>query len=400
MPDLATVQAFLTPAHEALAAELARFTAEVIAPLPEPRDDDAGRAQARVILEHLGTGGWLRHAVPAADPSAAVDSPDGVVMPDLRTCCLIRESLAGASPLADDIFAIQCLASLPVAIAGSDAQRARVLPGAADGTRMMAFAMTESEAGSDVAAMRTRAVHDGDGWRLDGGKTLISNGGMADTYVVFAVTDPEAGHRGLSCFLVDADTPGFRFAKAQVLAAAHPLGEIAFEGCRVPDDALLGAPGDGFRLGLRTLDRLRTTVAAAACGMAERALAEALDHATTRRQFGQPLADFQLVQAKLAQMATSLTASRLLTYRAAALADGGQERVTLEAAMAKSYATEAAQQVVDDAVQIVGGRGVLADHPVDRLYRSVRALRIYEGATEVQYLVIARQLLRAHAAEV
>jgi acyl-CoA dehydrogenase len=232
---------------------------------------------------------------------------------------------------------------------------------------------------------------------LTGRKTFISNAGLADFYVVFASTDPAAGRKGLSCFVVPAETPGLLFQGAQVLSAPHPLGDIAFADCRVPADHRLGAEGRGLALGLATLDRLRATVGAAACGMAARALAEALSHARTRRQFGQPLAEFQLVQQKLARMATDLAAARLLVYRAAAAADAGAERVTLESAMAKAFATEVAQRIVDDAVQILGGRGVLASHPVDRLYRSVRALRIYEGTTEIQHLVIAGQLLKGAA---
>jgi acyl-CoA dehydrogenase len=259
---------------------------------------------------------------------------------------------------------------------------------------MAAFAMTEAEAGSDVAAMATRARRDGDSYVLNGAKSYISNAGIADFYVVFASTDPEAGGRGISCFLVPADAPGFRFAGAQVLSAPHPLGEIALEECRVPAANRLGEEGRGFALGLQTLDRMRATVGAAACGMAARALEEATEHARSRRQFGKPLAEFQLVQDKLARMATGLSASRLLVYRAAWEADRGAERVTLEAAMAKSFATETAQRIIDDAVQILGARGVLAAHPVDRLYRAVRALRIYEGTTEIQRLVIAGQLLR------
>src|SRR6185436_14907635 len=238
-----------------------------------------------------------------------------------------------------------------------------------------------------VASLATVARRAGDGWQLDGRKTLISNAGIADVYCVFAATDRAAGSRGLSCFLVPADAPGLRFAGAQVLSAPHPLGELAFESCRLPADALLGDEGGGFKLGMRTLDRLRPTVAAAACGMAARSLEEAIAHARARRQFGEPLASFQLVQAKLATMATELTAARLLVYRAAWEADRGADRITLEAAMAKSFATEAAQRIVDAAVQVIGGRGVLADHVVDRLYRAVRALRIYEGTTEVQHLV-------------
>jgi acyl-CoA dehydrogenase len=264
----------------------------------------------------------------------------------------------------------------------------------AAGRAMAAFAMTEPEAGSDVAAIGTRAVRGDDDYVLDGAKTLISNAGIADFYVVFATTDPARGKKGISCFVIGADTPGLRFVRRQVLSAAHPLGEIAFEGCRVPDECRLGSEGEGLSLGLATLDLLRTTVAAAACGMAGRALREALEHALVRRQFGKPLAEFQLVQARLAEMATGLAAARLLTYRAAWEKDTGAARVTLESAMAKSFATEAAQRIVDAAVQIVGGRGVLAEHPLDRLYRSVRALRIYEGTTEIQQLIIASQLIR------
>jgi acyl-CoA dehydrogenase len=278
-------------------------------------------------------------------------------------------------------------------LAGSDALRERWLGPLARGEAMAAFAMTEAEAGSDVAAMTTTARRDGGGWVLDGDKTFISNAGIADFYTVFATTDRAAGARGIACFVVPADAPGLEFAGAQVLSAPHPLGEIRFAGCRVGGDALLAGPYDGYKLGLATLDRLRATVAAAACGMAARALDEALDHARGRQQFGKPLAEFQLVQDKLARMATDLAAARLLTYRAAWVKDRGAERVTLESSMAKAFATEAAQRIVDDAVQILGGRGVLADHPVDRLYRSVRSLRIYEGTTEIQRLVVARQLL-------
>src|SRR6185436_16773315 len=251
----------------------------------------------------------------------------------------------------------------------------------------------EPEAGSDVASLATRARRDSDHYVLDGGKCFISNAGIADYYTTFATLDPAAGSRGICCVVVPADTPGLRFVRPQILSAPHPLGEIAFEGCRVPVANRLGEEGKGFALGLKTLDRLRATVGAAACGMAARALAEAIRHAGSRRQFGKPLAEFQLVQEKLARMATGLAAARLLVYRAAWEADRGAERVTLEAAMAKAFATEAAQRIVDGAVQLIGGRGVLADHPVDRLYRAVRALRIYEGTTEVQHLVIARQIV-------
>ena len=387
MPDVPTIRAFLDERHPDLAEAVEAFAESEIASLPSAHEDDDARRQAKQILARLGKAGWIRHAIPETYGGTA----DG---PDLRACCLIREALAAASPLADSVYALQCLGSMPVTLAGSEGLRQRILPEVAGGRLMSAFAMTEPDAGSDVGGMRTRARRDGEDWVLDGRKHFITNAGVADYYVVFAVTDPEAGHRGLSCFLVEADRPGFRFERPQVLSEPHPLGEIAFEGCRVPGENLLGREGQGFKVGMRTLDRLRATVAAAACGMAERALAESLEHARVRQQFGQPLADFQLVQQKLARMATELAAARLLTYRAAQAADGGAERVTLESAMAKSYATEAAQRIVDDAVQILGGRGVMRDHPVDRLYRAVRALRIYEGTTEIQHVVIARQLLR------
>jgi len=386
VPDLALLRPFLDDRHRALTAEAAAFAAREVAPLPPPADDAAGRAQARELLRLLGEGGLLRHAVPAA----AGGSP----YPDLRACCLIRETLAAASPLADAVFALQCLGSLPIALAGGEALRRRWLPEVAAGRAMAAFAMTEPEAGSDVAALATTARRDGDDYVLDGRKILISNAGIADFYCVFAATDRAAGARGLSCFLVEADARGLRFAGAQVLSAPHPLGEIALENCRVPAAQRLGEEGEGFKLGMRTLDRLRPTVAAAACGMAERALAEAVAHARRRRQFGRPLAEFQLVQEKLARSAVDLAAARLLVYRAAAEGDAGAERLTLPAAMAKAFATEAAQRIVDDALQVLGGQGALADHPVERLYRAVRALRIYEGTTEIQHLVIARELLR------
>ncbi len=388
MPEIATVRTFLEEQHLELAGRVEIFAREQIRSLPSPVDDGAARVQAREILGLLGRGGWSAYAVPAefGGPSPAVD---------LRACCLIREALAAASPLADAVFALQCLGAMPIALAGSDEVRSRWLSEVATGRAMTAFAMTESAAGSDVAAMTTRAERDGDEYILDGRKNLISNAGLADVYTVFAVSEPGAGTRGLSAFVVPADTPGLRFVGPQVLSAPHPLGEIEFDGCRVPAAARLGEAGEGFKLGMRTLDRLRATVAAAACGMASRALEEALAHVRERRQFGKALAEFQLTQQRIARMATDLAAARLLVYRASLAADGGADRVTVESAMAKAFATEAAQRIVDDAVQLLGGLGVLADHPVDRLYRAVRALRIYEGTTEIQHLVIAREVLRS-----
>lgn len=373
------VRAFLEDRHIELAARVRAFSQTTIRPRPEPHDDEAARQEARTFAELLGSGGWL-------EPIGAED---------LRACCLIRESLAAASPLADAIFALQALGGMPLLLSGAAPGTpawewlARMLEGAAIG----AFAMTEPEAGSDVASLGTRAVQQGDSWVLSGHKTLISNAGLADVYTVFAATDPEAGTRGISCFLVPADTDGLRFIGPQIMSEPHPLGEIGFDECAVPADHLIGEPGQGFKLGMTTLDRLRPTVAAAACGMAARALEEALDHSTQREQFGQKLADFQLTKQKLGRMAIDLVAARLLTYRAAWEKDGGAERITLEASMAKAFATEAAQRIVDDAVQILGGRGVLAESPVDRLYRAVRALRIYEGTTEIQHLIIARAML-------
>jgi acyl-CoA dehydrogenase len=378
MPDCRPIRPFLDERHEALAGRAASFVAEAIAGRPQPADDAAARIESRSLLTLLGAGGWLQ---PILDL-------------DLRGCCLMREALGEASPLADAVFALQGLGTTAILLGGTPAQKERWLGPIARGEVMTAFAMTEPSAGSDVAGIATTAAREGAGYVLDGRKTLISNAGIADLYAVFASTDRTRGSKGLSCFLVEATAPGLRFAGAQVLSAPHPLGELAFERCRVPADALLGQEGRGYALGLATLDRLRPTVAAAACGMAARALAEALVHVRGRRQFGRPLADFQLVQQKLARMATDLTAARLLTYRAAYEKDRGQERITTEAAMAKSFATEMAQRAVDDAIQLIGGLGVLAEHPVDRLYRAVRALRIYEGTTEIQQLIIAGELLK------
>jgi acyl-CoA dehydrogenase len=379
--DLGPIGAFLDERHGAFAEKIAALAARDVALRPVPADDASARIEARALLARLGAGGAFE---PIRDR-------------DWRSCCLAREALAAASPLADAVFALQGLGTLPILLAENEAMRARWVDDAIAGRAMAAFAMTEREAGSDAAAIATAARRDGGDYVLDGAKTLISNAGIADFYTVFASTDRAAGGKGISCFVVPAASAGLRFTGAQVLSAPHPLGEIAFEGCRVPAANRLGEEGRGLALGLATLDRLRATVGAAACGMAARALGEALDHARARRQFGKPLAEFQIVQEKLARMATDLTAARLLVYRAAWASDRGAARVTLEAAMAKAFATEAAQRIVDDAVQILGGAGVIASHPVDRLYRAVRALRIYEGTTEIQHLVIAGQILKGDA---
>jgi acyl-CoA dehydrogenase len=383
MSDTHTVRAFLEAEHHPWCAAVAAFASRDLASRSEARTDEAAREEARALLELMGEEG--------------VFAPIGTR--DLRGCCLAREVIAAASPLADAVWALQGLGITPLLLAGTDEQRKRWAEPALAGSLMSAFAITEREAGSDVASMRSRAVRDGGDYVIDGHKWFISNAGIADYYVVFASTDPEAGSRGITAFVVPADTDGLRFVAPQVMSAPHPLGELEFDGCRVPEGNRIGDEGRGFMLGLATLDQLRPTVGAAACGMAERALREALDHAVGREQFGQPLADFQLIQEKLGRMAIELTAARMLVYRAAYEKDLGAERITTEAAMAKAYATEAAQRIIDHAVQILGGRGVMAEHPVDRLYRSVRALRIYEGTTEIQHLIIAGQMVAEAKAE-
>jgi alkylation response protein AidB-like acyl-CoA dehydrogenase len=288
---------------------------------------------------------------------------------------------------------MQGLGAGAISLFGTDAQREYYLPRVARGEAIAAFALSEPDAGSDVAAMQCAARLDGDAYVLDGEKTWISNGGIADFYVVFARTGEAPGARGISAFIVDAGTAGFEIAERIEVIAPHPLARLRFGGCRIPASQRIGAAGQGFKVAMATLDVFRTSVAAAALGFARRAFDEALAHATNRKMFGQTLADFQLTQAKLADMATRIDASALLTYRAAWERDRGM-KVTKEAAMAKMTATESAQQVIDAAVQMFGGLGVTSGHPAEQLYREIRALRIYEGATEVQQLIIARELLR------
>ncbi len=371
------VAVFLEPEHLALADRVSSWARKALEARPEPQDDERARREARRLVGEMGEAGWY----------------GPVERQDSRGLCIVRETLAGASPLADAVVALQALSATPLILFGSDAQRRRWVKELISGRAMGAFAMTEPDAGSDVAAMRTTAQRDGADWVIEGKKHLISNAGLADLHIVFAVTSPGQGSRGISAFLVPADAQGLRFDRAQVMAAPHPLGRLVFDGCRVGGDALLGAIDQGFKLGMTTLDRVRPSVGAAACGMAARALEEAVSHARKRRQFGQPLGDLQLVRAKLGEMATELDAARLLVYRAAWERDRGASRITTPAAMAKSFATEAAQRIVDGSMQIVGGRGVLLGHPVERLYRAVRALRIYEGATDVLRLVIGAALL-------
>jgi acyl-CoA dehydrogenase len=370
---------FFDERHRTLAADLGAWAAKHV---EEENDDEAAACRALVLA--MGEAGWLRLCVPA--PAGLHERLDA------RSLCLARETLGYRSALADFAFAMQGLGSGPISIFGTDEQRARWLPAVAHGEALAAFALSEAEAGSDVAALATTARRDGDEWILDGEKTWISNAGIADFYVVFARTG-EAGSRGLSAFVVPADTPGLEVTKQIPLIAPHPLGTLTFTGCRVPHSALIGEPGQGMRIALATLDVFRSTVGAAALGFARRALDETLAHVCRRELFGGTLADLAVVQQKLATMATEIDASAGLVYRAAWTKDAGAERVTKEAAMAKAYATEAAQRVIDDAVQLFGGQGVTAGSIVERLYRDIRPLRIYEGATEIQHLVIARQLL-------
>jgi acyl-CoA dehydrogenase len=309
------------------------------------------------------------------------------------TLCLIREELARTCLPAEELFAIQGLGSYPLLLAGTDAQKARYLPALARGDQVPAFALTEPDAGSDAAALGTRAERDGDGWRLTGVKRFISNAPVADVYVVFAKTAPDRGTKGISAFIVPGSTPGLSGTPMRTLAP-HVIGELAFDGCRLPAESLLGGEGEGWRVAMGTLDVFRASVGAQAVGLARAALDLSLAHAKSRVQFGQPLAQFQLVQAKLADMATELRAARLLVYSAARLKDAGTARVTLESSMAKLYATEMASRVIDQAVQIHGGLGVLRGTPIERLYREARAPRIYEGTSEIQRLIIARQLLK------
>jgi alkylation response protein AidB-like acyl-CoA dehydrogenase len=312
---------------------------------------------------------------------------------DVRSLCLIRETLGYASGLGEFAFAMQGLGAGPISLFGSEALKRKYLPGVAAGTAIAAFAISEADAGSDVAAMQTTARRDGASIVIDGEKTWISNAGIASHYVVFCRW-PEGGDRSFIALVVDADTPGLVVAHTIDVMAPHPLGTVTLSGCRVSSDQVIGEPGKGMRVALGTLDLFRTTVGAAALGFARRALDEAVAHVRERRAFGQALADFQLTQAGIADMATAIDAAALLAYRSAWTKDVRKARVTREAAMAKMYATEAAQQVIDDAVQICGGLGVMRGHPVERLYREVRALRIYEGATEVQKIIIARELLK------
>jgi acyl-CoA dehydrogenase len=344
--------------------------------------DDVDTA-CRELVKKLGRDGWLKHS--------AMDPDFGGTL-EVRTLCLIRETLARHDGLADFAFAMQGLGAGAISLFGTATQR-QWLTRTRAGKAIAAFALSEPGSGSDVAGIETTARHDGDDYILDGEKTWISNGGIADFYVVFARTGEAPGAKGLSAFIVPADLAGLSIAERIDVIAPHPLARIRFEAARVPASAMIGKPGEGFKIAMATLDVFRTTVGAAAVGFARRALDETTERARARRLFGAPLSDLQMVQAHIADMALDIDAAALLVYRAAWAKDNGAARVTREAAMAKLFATDRAQEVIDKAVQIHGGDGVRRGHIVERLYREIRALRIYEGASEVQKVVIARQTL-------
>jgi acyl-CoA dehydrogenase len=379
---------FLGPEHGAFAAELDAFAASGALDGIDHGDTDNA---CRTLVRRLGAAGLLRACVPKGY--------GGLVDPiESRRICLARETLAYHDGLADFAFAMQGLGTGAISLAGAEAMKESILPKVAAGEMIAAFALSEAGAGSDVAAMSCAARRDGDHYVLTGEKTWISNGGIADIYAVFARTDEAPGTRGISAFVVFPDDPGFSIADRIDVVAPHPLATIRFTEMRIPASRRLGAPGEGFKIAMRTLDIFRASVAAAALGFARRALDEARDHARQRRMFGATLADLQLTQAKLGEMATMIDSAALLTYRAAWRRDVERAATTREAAMAKMAATENAQRVIDAAVQMFGGRGVRTGEIVESLYREIRALRIYEGATEVQKLIIARDLLKHHAA--
>jgi acyl-CoA dehydrogenase len=383
---------FFEARHRELYAHVSAWSRQNLDGAAHPETRDSVDALCISLVKGLAAAGLTRYSVPTPKGGAAGDF-------DVRAISLIRESLSRHVGLADFAFAMQGLGSGAIVLAGTEELQAKFLPRVATGEAVAAFALSEPEAGSDVAAMQCRARRDGDHYVLDGIKTWISNGGIADFYCVFARTeaaevrfDGTTAARGISAFVVDADAPGLSIAARIDLIAPHPMATLKFDSCRIPVAARLGSEGEGFKIAMRTLDVFRTSVAAAALGFAQRALDESILHAKSRRMFGRKLAGFQLTQTALAEMATELDAARLLTYRAAWLRDSGQ-RVTKEAAMAKLTATETAQRVIDRAVQMFGARGVVRGEVVERLYRDIRALRIYEGATEVQKLIIGRELL-------
>ena len=379
---------FFEEQHRTFKTNLQTWTSQQFAGL-EGHDEsrDAIDRECVSLVKALGQGGWLKPAIAGKAHGGAAD------VIDTRTICMLREELAWHHGLADFAFAMQGLGSGAISLKGTPEQQADYLPRVAKGDALAAFALSEPDAGSDVAAMQCSAVETAEGYRLNGFKTWISNGGIADFYVVFARTGEAPGARGISAFIVDANTSGLEIAERIDVVAPHPLAKLHFNNVLVPHAKRIGAAGEGFKVAMATLDVFRTSVAAASLGFARRALDESIAWAKQRKMFGQALADFQITQSKLAQMATLLDAATLLTYRAAWLRDQGQ-RITQEAAMAKMTATENAQQIIDMAVQMHGGMGVKKGCIVESLYREIRALRIYEGATEVQQLIIGRDLLK------
>ncbi len=379
---------FFDDSHRAFAEALDVWAADEIA--PHFGAETEVEALTRRLVSLLGSGGWLRHVVPASHGGAAATL-------DVRTLCLAREILAYHCGLADFAFAMQGLGTGSISLFGGNELKAAYLPPVAAGQRIAAFALSEPEAGSDVAALATTARAEGNHYIIDGQKTWISNAGIADHYVLFARTGEGPGAKGLSAFVVDDGIPGLTIGEKIPVTAPHPLGTIAFEGCRVPAAQMLGAPGEGFKVAMATLDIFRATVGAAALGFARRALDEAVRRARERQIFGQALAEFQMTQHKIADMAVATDAAALLVYRAAWTKDARGVRVTRESSMAKLHATEAAQRVIDETVQIFGGHGVVVGGVPEQLYRDIRALRIYEGTSEIQRLVIAGQVIKAVA---
>ena len=375
---------FFESPHRDLASRLFTWT-ERNRHLLEADEHDVENATRR-ITSALGAAGWLQYLLPekwgGARPAL-----------DVRSLCLIRETLATYSGIADCAMAIQGLGSVPIALFGTDVLRQRYLPGILSGARLGAFALSEPDSGSDVAAMHTSARAEGDVFVLRGAKAWISNAGIADHYVVFAQTGQTGDAKGVAAFVIDAGTPGFAITDRPQIIAPHAIGTLVFDDCRVPASSLLGQPGDGFRIAMSTLDIFRPSVGAAALGLARRALSETLDRVARREVFGRTLAEFQATQMRLADMAVDIDAAALLVYRAAWAKDTQDRRVTLESAVAKLHATEAAQRVIDSAVQLFGGLGVTIGSTVERLYREIRPLRIYEGTSEIQKIIIARQLL-------
>ncbi|MEX5563238.1 acyl-CoA dehydrogenase family protein [Pseudophaeobacter sp. 1A16562] len=371
---------FFEDRHRTLAADLDAWAAETVSGIDHSDTDAACRA----LVAALGKGGWAQHS----------GAPAGETL-DVRSLCLIRETLARHDGLADFAFAMQGLGTGAISLFGNEAQQAEWLPLTRSGQAISAFALTEPQSGSDVANSTMAATLDGDEYVLNGEKTWISNGGIADVYTLFARTGEGPGAKGLSAFIVPAGLPGFEVVERQQVIAPHPLATLRFTDCRIPASAMIGGPGQGFRIAMSVLDVFRSTVAAAALGFARRALDEALSRVTSRQVQGAPLFDLQMVQGHIADMALDVDAAALLVYRAAWTKDSGAARVTREAAMAKLFSTDQAQQVIDKAVQLHGGDGVRHGQKVEELYRDIRALRIYEGASDVQRVVIARQTLGA-----